>query len=63
MRDSRDAVARATAPIVIRTSAGAAGAGGFYKPLLIRLAQAVQQLPRFGFELADEGEVAFGVPV
>jgi hypothetical protein len=49
--------------MVIGTSAGPAGAGGFYKPFLIRLAQAVQQLPRFGFELADEGEVAFGVPV
>jgi hypothetical protein len=49
--------------MVIRTSAGPAGAGGFYKLFLIRLAQAVQQLPRLGFELPDEGEVAFGVPV
>jgi hypothetical protein len=29
----------------------------------IRLDQLAEQLPRLGFELTDEGEVTFGVPV
>jgi hypothetical protein len=41
----------------------AAVTGGFCKLSLVRLDQLAEQLPRFGFELTDEGEVSFGVPV
>src|SRR5262249_48546375 len=42
------------------------GAGDFLQPgllVLVRLTQAGEQLPGFGFEQADECEVTFSVPV
>jgi hypothetical protein len=37
--------------------------GGFRGLLLLRLGLVAEQPPSLGFELAEEGEVAFGVPV
>ncbi len=41
----------------------AAMTGGLWKLFLVGLDQLAEQLPRFGFERTDKGEVSLGVPV